>query len=54
MSVVPLSHGMTGTTDIVVEELSPLRLLLRLVGRSVQSDLGSSGNETPPEQAVNR
>lgn len=51
---VPLSHGMTGTTDIVVEELSPLRLLLRLVGRSVQSDLGSNENETSPEQAVNR
>jgi multidrug resistance efflux pump len=34
---VPLVHGMTGVADIEVEELSPLRLLLRLAGQIVQN-----------------
>lgn len=33
---IALSHGMTGITDVQVEELSPLRLLLRLSGQTVQ------------------
>lgn len=33
---VPLSHGMTGTTDVEVEDLSPLRLVMRLSGQSFQ------------------
>lgn len=33
---IPLSHGMTGTTDVEVEALSPLRLLLRLSGTTLQ------------------
>ena len=33
---VPLVHGMTGVADIEVEEMSPLRLLLRLSGQVVQ------------------
>jgi membrane fusion protein (multidrug efflux system) len=34
---IPLAHGMTGTTDIEIERLSPLRLLLRLAGQHVES-----------------
>lgn len=30
---IPLSHGMTGTTEVEVESLSPMRLLLRLSGQ---------------------
>lgn len=33
---VPLSHGMTGVTDVEVEELSPLRLVMRLSGQALQ------------------
>jgi membrane fusion protein (multidrug efflux system) len=33
---IHLSHGMTGTTDIEVEEMSPLRLFLRLSGQRIQ------------------
>ena len=33
---IPLSHGMTGTTEVEVETLSPLRLLLRLSGQVAQ------------------
>lgn len=42
---IPLSHGMTGITDVQVEELSPLRLLLRLSGQTVQ------GRGQPPARA---
>lgn len=42
---IPLSHGMTGITDVQVEELSPLRLLLRLSGQTVQ------GRGQPPGRA---
>jgi multidrug resistance efflux pump len=35
-TAVPLSHGMTGVTDVEVERMSPLRLLLRLSGQSMQ------------------
>lgn len=33
---IPLSHGMTGVTDVEVEKMSPLRLLLRLSGQTMQ------------------
>jgi multidrug resistance efflux pump len=33
---IPLSHGMTGVTDVEVERMSPLRLLLRLSGQTIQ------------------
>lgn len=33
---IPLSHGMTGATDVEVERMSPLRLLLRLSGQAIQ------------------
>lgn len=34
---IPLSHGMTGTIDVEVERLSPMRLLLRLAGQTSQT-----------------
>lgn len=34
---IPLSHGMTGTVDVEVESLSPMRLLLRLAGQTSQT-----------------
>lgn len=43
---VVLSHGMTGATDVQVEELSPMRLLLRLSGHAVQG-----GGATPSPSA---
>jgi multidrug resistance efflux pump len=33
---IPLSHGMTGITDVEIEQLTPFRLLLRLSGQTVQ------------------
>ena len=33
---VPLHHGMTGTVEVAVEEVSPLVLLLRSVGRMLE------------------
>lgn len=41
---VALSHGMTGATDVVVDQVSPLRLLMRLSGQLVQ--------DTDPAPAV--
>jgi membrane fusion protein (multidrug efflux system) len=35
---IPLSHGMTGVTDVEVERMSPLRLLLRLSGQTIQGN----------------
>jgi multidrug resistance efflux pump len=42
---IPLSHGMTGVTDVEVEQVSPMRLLLRLSGQYVQ------GRADPPPAA---
>jgi multidrug resistance efflux pump len=52
-SSILLSHGMTGVTDVEVEHLSPLRLLLRLSGQTMQpgprvpSPSGSASRERP-------
>lgn len=37
-SPIPLIHGMTGATDVEVETLAPIRLLLRLAGQMVQEN----------------
>jgi multidrug resistance efflux pump len=44
---IPLSHGMTGITDVELEEMSPFRLLLRLSGQTVQ---GAGRAPTPHSQ----
>ena len=45
---IPLSHGMTGATDVEVEQLPPLRLLLRLSGQTVQGRGQPSPRPSPP------
>jgi membrane fusion protein (multidrug efflux system) len=53
-SGIPLTHGMTGSTDITVEELSPGRLFLRLIGQVAQgSRIGKAREpaEGTPAQA---
>jgi len=44
---VPLIHGMTGTVEIEVEKISPLRLILRAIGKR----LGALVKEHDPLQA---
>lgn len=44
---IALAHGMTGIADIEVERLSPLRLLLRLAGQSVQGEPASRATPLP-------
>lgn len=47
---IPLSHGMTGTTEVEVESLSPLRLLLRLSGQVAQGTRGPTAPGTEPQK----
>ncbi len=48
---IPLSHGMTGTVDVEVERLSPMRLLLRLAGQTSQSAPRPTA-QSAPDRAV--
>lgn len=47
---IPLSHGMTGVTDVEVEEVSPLRLLLRLAGQRAEAP-SPAPKSAPPADA---
>jgi hemolysin D len=46
-SQIPLSHGMSGTTEVEVESLSPIRLLLRLSGQVAGGTRGPAAKDTP-------
>ncbi|HYP86573.1 MAG TPA: HlyD family efflux transporter periplasmic adaptor subunit, partial [Polyangiaceae bacterium] len=46
---IALTHGMTGTADVEVESVSPLRLLLRLAGQA--SEVVPPRDEPAPEAA---
>ena len=51
-SSIPLSHGMTGSTDVEVETVTPLRLFFLLSGHALQSapppPANSSTTSAPP------
>lgn len=45
---VPLRHGMTGAVEVVVEEVTPLGLLLRSVGRWIDGPRAEAGAGARP------
>jgi len=50
---IPLSHGMTGAVDVRVEELTPLKLLLRLSGQVAHVSPAPKPNPPAFPQAQN-